>query len=325
MPTVAKHLASMGPDATPSPQPAAGPGIAPELRRQVKDYFERKDGKDPHRIDALRLSNRSRKLALVVALLVVIAASVSAVALGRLDPQRLLEADTLWPAFAAVLAVVVLLALGLRSVEEVPTLEQLEQDVDRVRDHDTSLLLEKAHSLLAEGEQRAAGFDLGLYGYPDKSLCGEFGLVTSARISHDHAQVRFTPVTVTALKADARTIAIYQGTVDLTTGAMVQERLVETAYRDIVALERASLGMRTMAEREAASILPARRRDKVLRDKDVLTIRFAGGAEPVSIVLRDSSFALGNRSVRLPLSHPHPAIEAFWQALRESWLAATVR
>jgi hypothetical protein len=244
--------------------------------------------------------------------------------MGRLEPDHLLATSTVLLGVATLTVVLALVALALRPADEILGPEEMEAGVDRVRDHDTGRLLASARKLL--GDQRTDGFDLTLYGYPDKELCAAYGLLMAARLSHDLASVRFTPVAVTAIKLEERSIAIYQGTVDLITGSMAQERLVEVAYRDIAALERSSLGMRTKAEVEASpSILPARRRDRMLRDKDTLTIRFANATDSVPIVLRDSSFTGSTGGVRLPLSHPHEAVEDFWKKLRKEWLAAIAR
>ncbi len=184
--------------------------------------------------------------------------------------------------------------------------EQVEKDIDAAVKHDADSLLTSAVKLLNLSDGPTQTFDVTLVGYPDKEARARLGIPIGGRIGVDK-RPRVTPVAVTAIKLWPSRLAIYNGTVSLITGEMVEERLLEVGYKDIVILERQSLARPQPANaarkeaREDKARKPARRRS--LHEKDLLAIHFAN-QQSIEIVLRDSRFAAPLNAGELDLTAP---------------------
>lgn len=308
----------------PSSDASAAPGALAQRvidRRRLRDYYEQRLDKEFDRLAALRLSTRRRKLALVWVGSALLLASGGALMAAYAGYQPLRSWAAYEVAAAAVAIGVMLIALLLKPIEDVPPPEQIENEIKAAREHDLGAHLDGALKLLTPSPA-AASFDHRLLGYPDKQWCEDHKVPIHARIGFAK-EPRFTPAKVTALKLLDERVAIYEGTVDLITGDLLSERLVEVRYGDIISLERSSVAAPALqgdGPRGFGKVMRAARQPP-RRDKDTLTIHCAG-SQPVRIVLRDAGFAEGLRGVRLPLSEPHEAVEAFWSSLRARWIVA---
>jgi hypothetical protein len=295
------------------------------LRRRIRAYYERQWDREVDRLQALRLSTRRRKLALIAVGGVLLAATLAAVAADKLGYAWFQDREPY--EIAAGLAALALLftALLIRPVEQVPETRQVEREVDEQKYRDINACISATGKLIKGPGEGPVAFELRLEGYPDKQEVEGRGVLVAGRIGVDGLP-RFTPVKVTALSLFNESLAIYQVTVDLTNGRMISERLLELAYRDIVSLERSSLAVAVPSERDPGRILAKirGRARQQLRDKDTLSIHF-GSQASIAIVLRDTSFAELMKGAKLPLSSTHENIESFWHALRSKWLEATGR
>jgi hypothetical protein len=293
-------------------------------RGRIRAYFDHKYDKDFAQRRHLRMSTRRRKLVLGIVAGGLLVASVLALAASKWGYRGFRGLEPYEIAVAAIAVVLLIYMLRLRTVEELPQRQVVEQELDTVRDGDIAALLATAADLApSEGGSGAkAKFDHILIGYPDKKASEDLGFVTAARIGLDGTP-RLTPAMVTAVRLGRQSLTIYEGTVDLTTGALVSERLLDLAYRDITTMERGSVAVQSppapVEGGGARAMLNRLRPRQQLRDKDSLTLHFASGLT-TRIMLRDCTFSEQLRAANLPLASPQDRVEAFWQALRAKWL-----
>jgi hypothetical protein len=299
-------------------------GVLADARQRIKAYYEQKLDLELSRLRQMRLSTRWRKIALAAlgaGLLLACGAAWLASLYGYITLPRL---ELYEIGLATVATILLAIALLTKSIEDVPEAEEIEREVDIAREQDIHTLLEGAKKVLATVQQPAPQFELKLVGYPDRELCERLGAIKCARLALDQQRLRLTPAKVTALELLPERFAVYEGTLDLTTGLMLAERLVEAYYRDIQAIERSSIAQPEGGDpprgiAKIAKMRPARPRP--LRDQDTLTIQIANN-QAVRVVLRDSHFAATLKGARLPLSDSHEAIERFWHEIRKRWLEA---
>ncbi len=308
--------------------PLPATAIDDDARARIREYFLQQYDKRIARSRALRMSTKRRKFALGVFGTTLFLASIAAWVAGQLDVEWFRGRDALEVAVGAFALLLVLIGLLLHANEEPKALAEVEREADLARELDANRLLEKAAGLLATPDQPVTGFNMWLYGYPDATWAKDSGVVVSVRVDAN-GQPRISPFVVTAIRLAPSSLAVYEVIVDLTTGAMVSERLRELAYRDITTLERSNVAAAavvpkaTGAARGLAKVMRPRARGP-LHDKDQLIIHFAN-RESVKIVLRDRSFDSALQDVKLSLSASHDAVEAFWLALRTRWHQANAK
>lgn len=244
----------------------------------------------------------------------------------------------LWLEGLAVAAGVVLIGwalLWLKRGRE-GTLVEVEQGLDQLRDHDLAALIARADERLAFVGDTDLKQRLVLRGFPDKQrLPGAF---IGGRIGTD-GKARFTPVGVTVFALGKDTVAAFKGAIDLTSGDILYERLVEFPYRDIRSLELVvSTRGDTEADAEAAAKKKgamqamadvAARRSRAKRpqkDKEALIVHLSSAVR-VETVLSDRGFVDAWRGAALGAIQPVESEDhcrTVWQTLRERWRAALV-
>jgi hypothetical protein len=211
----------------------------------------------------------------------------------------------------------------LPATKELPSTESVEKEIDVCCRRDIERVLSKARQLLATKNSDTDQFDEVLIGYPDAEECKARNLLVSARLGHDH-RIRFTPIKVIALTLMDRTAAVYEGALDLTTGEILSERLLELPYQNITLLERSSRTMRHDSDRDPKRPLRAARRHsngQFNRDNDALKIHLSNSSG-VEIILRDYDFDPNLKATKLPLSSLHEDVERFWSKLGQKWSKA---
>ena len=114
------------------------------------------------------------------------------------------------------------------------TLAEIEQGLDRLREHDFEALIARADERLAFVGDTDLKQRLVLRGFPDRQRVP--GAFLGGRVGTD-GRARFTPVGVTVFALGKDTVAAFKGAIDLTSGDILYERLLEFPYRDIRALE----------------------------------------------------------------------------------------
>lgn len=306
-------------------QPTPAPNEA--ARQRIRDYFEKDYDAEVGRFHALRLSTRRRKW--VVGLIggTLLAATASA-AFGTSRGLDWLAGMALYEFAAGILAfALIIAALAMKTIEELPPRENVEVEIDRLRDDECAKRIRHANKLLTAPAIAPTDFEIVLPGYPDKQIVDDLGFTRLARIGRD-GTIRFTPIKVTAIKLATTSLAIYEGTIDLISGELLSERLLETPYRNITAIERSSQTLPATERREKRKLLRRILPTKTpmdWRDKDTISLQLAHN-QIIQIVLRDLAFTdtLKSETVKaahLHLSAPHERVEAFWQSLRARWHA----
>jgi hypothetical protein len=319
--------ALQGPTPIPAPAPAA-PSLDAEAYGRIRNYFTLQLDREVSRATALRMSSKRRQRILRWSGAGLLVAAVAASAAGWLDYAffRGLEPYEI-AAFCVALAFFLIAAL-LEPHEPIPDASIVEKEASAARQSGVEKRMEGAAKLLALSNETAPKFDAQLVSLPDVNRAKDRKLLVAARIGSD-GEARFTPATVTALKFEPDSLAIYQGTFDLTAEhGLAYERLIELPYRDIVALERSSEGVPVSPEVEQQPrLLEHMRRPRqraARRDKDTLVIRYVGD-QSISIVLRDTSFLAPGKDGKLPFAEKQEDVERFWQALRARWFQAQAR
>jgi hypothetical protein len=245
----------------------------------------------------------------------------------------------LWMEGLAAAAGLVLIGwalLWLRRDKE-GSLAEIEAGLDALREHDLANLIVKAEERLAFVGDTDLKQRLVLRGFPDRQrLPGAF---FGGRIGTD-GKARFTPVGVTVFALGKDTVAAFKGAIDLTTGDVLYERLVEFPYADIRSLElvvstrgegdgeaeaaaKKKGAMQTMAE-VAARRGRARRPQK---DKEVLVVHLSSAVR-VETILSDRGFVDAWKGAALGAIAPMETEDhcrMVWQTLRERWRAALAR
>ncbi len=210
------------------------------------------------------------------------------------------------------------------------TLAEVEHGLDRLREHDLATLIARAGERLAFVGDTDLKERLILRGFPDRQRVP--GAFVGGRVGTD-GQVRFTPMGVTVFALGKDTVAAFKGAIDLTTGDILYERLLEFPYRDIRALElvvstrgdneadaeaqKKKGAMKAMAD-VAARRARARRPQK---DKETLTVHLATAVH-IETVLSDRGFVEAWKGAALGAIAPietEDHCRMVWQTLRERW------
>lgn len=214
------------------------------------------------------------------------------------------------------------------------SLVEVEQGLDRLREHDLEVLIARAGERLAFVGDTDLQQRLVLRGFPDKQrLPGAF---IGGRIGTD-GKARFTPAGVTVFALGKDTVAAYKGAIDLTSGDILYERLVEFPYRDIRSLElvvstrgdaetEAEAAARKKGAMQAMADVAARRSraKRPQKDKEALVVHLSSAVR-VETVLSDRSFVEAWRGAALGAISPvetEDHCRVVWQTLRERWRAA---
>lgn len=307
----------------PSPDGAAQPAIDDAIRGRIKDYFDVHHEKRIAALRALRFATRLRKFLLGGLGGIVLAGSIAAYVAGEVRLPWLHGWEPVQIAAGAVGLIALIVAILLKTGEELPDRKQVETEIDTATNHDINALQAAASKLLRRSGSPSESFDVMLIGYPDKKTCVDLGVTPGARVGLD-TKPRLTPISVTAMKLWPSSLAIYKGTANLLTGDMVEERLLEVIYRDIVILERSSQARPSVQDAKKDKKARKTNKRRPMHEKDVLAIHFAND-KSVEVILRDTQFADPLREAELPLSASHEEIKRFWDGLRSKWYAAQDR
>lgn len=297
------------------------------LRREGRDYFEENYDKTLAAMLRANIATFWRRIAGILLGLAIICGSVAAYFYGY---RMYLQLEAL--AAAAGLVLIGWALLYLRRGKE-GSLGEIEVALDRLREHDLEVLISRAGDRLAFVGDTDLSEKLVLRGFPDKQrLPGAF---FGARIGSDGA-ARFTPVGVTVFALGKDTVAAFKGAIDLTSGEVLYERLVEFPYRDIRALELvvstrgeesstdAKKGPVTAMKEAAAKRARSRSPQK---DKEALTIHMSSAVR-IETVLSDRSFVDAWKGSKLGAIAPIESEEhcrRVWQTIRDRWRAALAR
>ena len=180
-----------------------------------------------------------------------------------------------------------------------------DREIEATASSDTAPMLEHGLAQLGVERPRLVAEPLMLRGLPDRDAVG--GAFIGSHIGKDDV-LRFTPQRCTVFAFTDDQVHYYEGTVDLTTGRIVHELVVEFFYQDISNVARAN-GSQTIDRSSALPLRGAlfglfsprtairRRRIDSLAVND--TIQFEGrdlfqinleSGRALSVVLRDDSF-----------------------------------
>lgn len=297
-------------------------------RRDGRDYFEEQYDKT---LAAMLRANVAVTWRRIGALVLGLALIISAAAAYYVGYRNLVMAEAL----AAAVGVVLIgwAWLYLRRGKE-GSLGEVEQGLDELREADLTSLLARADERLAFVGDTDLKQKLVLRGFPDRQrLPGAF---FAGRVGSD-GRVRFTPVGVTVFALGPDTVAAYKGAIDLTSGDVLYERLVEFPYRDISALELVmstrgdegetepkKKGPVTVMKEAAAQKMRARQPQK---DKEALAVHLSSSVS-VETVLSDRGFVDAWKGGKLGIITPIESDEhcrQVWQTLRERWRKALDR
>jgi hypothetical protein len=297
-------------------------------RRDGRDYFEENYDKTLAAMLRANIATTWRRIGGILLGLVLLGGAIVAWAAGyRAHLELQLEA------LAGAVGIVLIgwAVLYLRRGKE-GSLAEIEAGLDSLRDYDLEVLIARADQRLAFVGDTDLKDKLVLRGFPDRArLTGAF---FGGRIGSD-GHARFTPVGVTVFALGKDMVAAFKGAIDLTTGDVLYERLVEFPYRDIRALELViSTRGDNDAEAEAKKKGPmqamadaAARRARARRpqkDKEALTIHMSSDVQ-VESVLADRGFVDAWKGSRLGEITPIESEEHYrsvWQTIRERWRAA---
>ncbi len=297
------------------------------LRSDGRDYFEENFDKTLAAMLRANVATMWRRIGAVVLGLALVGAGIGTYVAGY-------RAFLMQEALVAAAGVILIgwAVLYLRSRKE-GSLRDVEKGLDELSELDLDTLIARADERLAFVGDTDLKEKLVLRGFPDRlRLPGAF---FGGRIGSD-GRTRFSPVGITVFALGKDTVAAYKGAIDLTSGDILYERLVEFPYRDIRALE---LVVSTRGETGADAEPPkkvgpiqamanaAARRSRAQRpqkDKEALVIHLST-AVSVESVLVDRGFVDAWKGEKLGLIAPVETEEhcrAVWQTLRERWRAA---
>ena len=307
----------------PTSSAAVPPIIDPDRYARIRSYFERKYDKQAARWEAFRFSVKRLKYIFGVIAAIALLAAVAGAATQYLGYSWLVGFEVYELAIGFTALAVVLIVVLLPAADELPSTAAVEQEIDASRRNDIENLLSRATKLLGTTQSDSNLFDEVLIGYPDAEACKARHVLVSARLGHDE-KVRFTPIKITALTLMDRTAAVYESTLDVTTGAMLSERLLELPYQSIALLERSSQTMGQSDRRAQKVVLGSVKKQSgghLHRDKDTLKIHLSNSAG-VQVVLRDYDFDANLNTPKLPLSSAQEDVERFWRRLGQKWAEA---
>lgn len=218
--------------------------------------------------------------------------------------------EPFWPTYInryyiVLCAVAVLYALAYRFLIYPSFRRATDKDIDALVEQDMQPLLQ--HGLIKLGVERAQliAEPVLLRGLPDRETLG--GAFIGAHIGKDDV-LRFTPQRGTVMAFGDDQVHFYEGTVDVTTGNIIHESVVEFFYQDISNVARVN-GTQTVPL--ASAITPkdrfysmfsrrkARRHERVraltsgesvqCEGQDVFQINLESG-RALSVILKDAQF-----------------------------------
>ena len=297
------------------------------VRREARDYFEENYDKTLAAMLRANIATTWRRIGAVLLGLLLVGGGIAAWA-GQYRSTMDLQLEALAGAVGIILITWAL--LWLRRGKE-GSLSEIEKGLDSLRSNDLDALIARASERLAFVGDTDVTEKLVLRGFPDKQrLPGSF---FGGRIGSDGV-TRFTPVGVTVFALGKDTIAAFKGAIDLTSGDILYERLVEFPYRDICALElvistrgdaeitgETKKGPVTAMKEAAAKKVRARRPQK---DKEALSIHLSSAVQ-VETVLSDRGFVDAWKGAKLGEIAPiegEDHCRNVWQTIRERWRAA---